>query len=119
MLNVEMRWETGHEGGVPWLQIRLHPTPVSHKEPSNFVEVLDTMTNLGPILDFVVVDLERQGQGQVPFPCQHVPPVYCPCKSVSMIECSGTWPPLHQSSWVSSDFQRHCLDFVGSMRRRG
>lgn len=46
-------------------QIRLHPVPVSPKEPTNFVEVLETMTNLGPILDFVVVDLERQGQGQV------------------------------------------------------
>ncbi len=29
------------------------------------MEVLETMTNLGPIIDFVVVDLERQGQGQV------------------------------------------------------
>jgi hypothetical protein len=47
------------------VQIRLHPTPVNPKEPTNFVEVLETMTNLGPILDFVVVDLERQGQGQV------------------------------------------------------
>jgi DNA damage-binding protein 1 len=35
------------------------------QEPANFVEVLETMTNLGPIIDFVVVDLERQGQGQV------------------------------------------------------
>lgn len=39
--------------------------PVSPQEPTNFVEVLETMTNLGPIIDFVVVDLERQGQGQV------------------------------------------------------
>ena len=46
-------------------QIRLHAEPVSPAEPGNFVEVLDTMTNLGPIVDFVVVDLERQGQGQV------------------------------------------------------
>eukprot|EP00741_Cyanophora_paradoxa_P005067 tig00000851_g4909.t1 len=29
------------------------------------VEVLETYTNLGPISDFCVVDLERQGQGQV------------------------------------------------------
>ena len=27
--------------------------------------VVDTFTNLGPILDMVVVDLERQGQGQL------------------------------------------------------
>ena len=43
----------------------LHAEPVNPAEPSNFVEVLDSMTNLGPIIDFVVVDLERQGQGQV------------------------------------------------------
>jgi hypothetical protein len=29
------------------------------------VEVLDSQPNLGPIVDFAVVDLERQGQGQV------------------------------------------------------
>ena len=48
------------------MQVRLHATPVSAAEPDNYVEVLETMTNLGPIIDFVVVDLERQGQGQVP-----------------------------------------------------
>ena len=48
------------------MQIRLHAEPVDPAEPNNFVEVLDSMTNLGPIIDFVVVDLERQGQGQVP-----------------------------------------------------
>lgn len=30
-----------------------------------YVEVLDRYVNLGPIVDFCVVDLERQGQGQV------------------------------------------------------
>jgi len=34
-------------------------------EHGSYVEVLDTFTNLGPIVDFTVVDLERQGQGQV------------------------------------------------------
>lgn len=29
------------------------------------MEVIDTFANLGPVLDFCVVDLERQGQGQV------------------------------------------------------
>ena len=29
------------------------------------MEVLDSFDNLGPIVDFVVVDLDRQGQGQV------------------------------------------------------
>ena len=51
--------------GKHCVQIRLHAEPVNPAEPSNFVEVLDSMTNLGPIIDFVVVDLERQGQGQV------------------------------------------------------
>uniref|UniRef100_A0A6N2MA95 DNA damage-binding protein 1 n=1 Tax=Salix viminalis TaxID=40686 RepID=A0A6N2MA95_SALVM len=31
----------------------------------SYVEVLDRFVNLGPIADFCVVDLERQGQGQV------------------------------------------------------
>lgn len=44
--------------------IRLHPDAVDPAQPSNFVEVVDTWTNLGPIIDLAVVDLERQGQGQ-------------------------------------------------------
>lgn len=31
----------------------------------SFVEVLERYVNLGPIVDFCVVDLDRQGQGQV------------------------------------------------------
>ncbi len=31
----------------------------------SYVEVLEQYVNLGPIVDFCVVDLERQGQGQV------------------------------------------------------
>ena len=31
----------------------------------SYVTVVDTFTNLGTILDMVVVDLERQGQGQL------------------------------------------------------
>lgn len=31
----------------------------------NYVQVHDTFLNLGPIVDFCVVDLERQGQGQI------------------------------------------------------
>jgi len=34
-------------------------------ETRSFVEVLDTYQNLGPIVDFCVVDLENQGRGQV------------------------------------------------------
>lgn len=47
------------------MKCRLHPQAVSPDDPSNFVEVLNTFTNLGPIVNFCVVDLDRQGQGQV------------------------------------------------------
>lgn len=36
-------------------------------ENGSHVHVMETFTNLGPIVDMVVVDLERQGQGQVDF----------------------------------------------------
>eukprot|EP00240_Pyramimonas_obovata_P000173 CAMPEP_0118957844 /NCGR_PEP_ID=MMETSP1169-20130426/62317_1 /TAXON_ID=36882 /ORGANISM="Pyramimonas obovata, Strain CCMP722" /LENGTH=1091 /DNA_ID=CAMNT_0006905945 /DNA_START=129 /DNA_END=3404 /DNA_ORIENTATION=- len=38
---------------------------VEDPRTGSYVEVLDTHTNLGPITDLCVVDLERQGQGQV------------------------------------------------------
>lgn len=34
-------------------------------DSGNYVSVMETFTNLGPILDMCVVDLERQGQGQM------------------------------------------------------
>jgi len=34
-------------------------------EHGSYVQVMETFTNLGPIVDMCVVDLERQGQGQV------------------------------------------------------
>mmetsp|Transcript_40860 Transcript_40860/g.102893 ORF Transcript_40860/g.102893 Transcript_40860/m.102893 type:complete len:1012 (-) Transcript_40860:694-3729(-) len=43
--------------------IRLHAEP--QEDDETFVEVLETVTNLGPIVDFTVVDLDGQGQGQV------------------------------------------------------
>ncbi|KAE8706609.1 DNA damage-binding protein 1 [Hibiscus syriacus] len=42
--------------------IKLNPQPDAK---GYYVEVLDRYVNLGPIVDFCVVDLERQGQGQV------------------------------------------------------
>ena len=45
--------------------VRVHATPPNPAEPEVLVEVLDNFDNLGPIVDFVVVDLDRQGQGQV------------------------------------------------------
>ena len=34
----------------------------------SYVQVMETFTNLGPIVDMCIVDLERQGQGQVSEP---------------------------------------------------
>jgi DNA damage-binding protein 1 len=34
-------------------------------ENGSYVTVIEAFTNLGPIVDMVVVDLERQGQGQL------------------------------------------------------
>jgi len=34
-------------------------------DTGSYVSVVESFTNLGPIVDMVVVDLERQGQGQV------------------------------------------------------
>ena len=38
---------------------------VEPDETGSFVQIMETFTNLGPIVDMCVVDLERQGQGQV------------------------------------------------------
>ena len=45
--------------------ICLHAEPLSADEPNNFIEVKESYGNLGPIVDMTVVDLERQGQGQL------------------------------------------------------
>jgi DNA damage-binding protein 1 len=42
--------------------VRLNVEP---DENASYVSIVDTFTNLGPIVDMVVVDLERQGQGQL------------------------------------------------------
>lgn len=38
---------------------------VEPDENGSYVQEMERFTNLGPILDMCVVDLERQGQGQV------------------------------------------------------
>lgn len=45
---------------VQLVKLNLHPDP-----KGSYVEILERYVNLGPIVDFCVVDLERQGQGQV------------------------------------------------------
>ena len=42
------------------LQLNVDPD-----EAGSYVQTMETFTNLGPIVDMCVVDLERQGQGQV------------------------------------------------------
>ncbi|XP_071476122.1 DNA damage-binding protein 1-like [Diadema antillarum] len=42
--------------------VRLNTEP---DENGSFVAVMETITNLGPIVDMAVVDLDRQGQGQL------------------------------------------------------
>ena len=42
--------------------IKLNTEPDSSGQ---YVSVMQTFNNLGPIIDMVVVDLERQGQGQL------------------------------------------------------
>jgi DNA damage-binding protein 1 len=34
-------------------------------EHGSYIQVMESFTNLGPIVDMCIVDLERQGQGQV------------------------------------------------------
>jgi hypothetical protein len=48
--------------------VRLSAEPVASQVdgPPEFVEILEDFTNIGPIVDFAVVPLDRQGQGQVP-----------------------------------------------------
>ncbi|VVB07861.1 unnamed protein product [Arabis nemorensis] len=47
-------------GDSQLVKLNLHPDA-----KGSYVEVLERYINLGPIVDFCVVDLERQGQGQV------------------------------------------------------
>lgn len=42
--------------------VRLNPEP---NESGSYVDVFERFTNLGPIVDMCVVDLEKQGQGQL------------------------------------------------------
>ncbi len=88
-------------------QVRLHATPVVPSEPDNYVEVLETMTNLGPIIDFVVVDLERQGQGQVRLFWPALPGTTVPCLCLCMAQI--TLPPKGISLVNASLWPCACL----------
>ena len=45
--------------------VRLLQQPVGDSQPPSFLELVEAFANLGPIVDMAVVDLDRQGQGQV------------------------------------------------------
>ena len=47
-------------GDSQLVQLRVQPD-----EAGSYLTVLDSHTNLAPIVDMAVVDLERQGQGQL------------------------------------------------------
>lgn len=49
---------------LPVLHVSLQLN-VDSNDQGSYVAVMETFTNLGPIVDMCVVDLERQGQGQV------------------------------------------------------
>ncbi|CAN1823279.1 DNA damage-binding protein 1 [Linum perenne] len=51
---------TIYSGAMQLIKLNLQPDA-----KGSYVEVLERYVNLGPIVDFCVVDLERQGQGQV------------------------------------------------------
>ena len=50
---------------VVWLFLFFFQLNVEPDENGSYVQEMERFTNLGPILDMCVVDLERQGQGQV------------------------------------------------------
>lgn len=58
------------DNGVVYVGSRLGDSQLiklnsERNEQGSYVEVMEVFTNLGPIVDMCVVDLERQGQGQV------------------------------------------------------
>ncbi|GAB6033172.1 DNA damage-binding protein 1a [Chamberlinius hualienensis] len=58
------------DNGVVYIGSRLGDSQliklnIEANETGSYVEVMDVFTNLGPIVDMCVVDLDRQGQGQL------------------------------------------------------
>jgi DNA damage-binding protein 1 len=56
---------TAGSGGAAGPGVGAAAAAVAADEGPNHVEVVDAWPSLAPIVDFVVMDLERQGQGQV------------------------------------------------------
>lgn len=58
--NITVFREINHDNCILSLQLNVEPD-----DNGSYVTEMERFTNLGPILDMCVVDLERQGQGQV------------------------------------------------------
>uniref|UniRef100_A0A8C2DT47 Damage-specific DNA binding protein 1 n=1 Tax=Cyprinus carpio TaxID=7962 RepID=A0A8C2DT47_CYPCA len=99
---------------------------VDSNDQGSYVAVMETFTNLGPIVDMCVVDLERQGQGQL-VTCsgafkegslriirngigihEHA--------SIDLPGIKGLWPLRSESGRDTDDML--VLSFVGQTRRR-
>ncbi|NWI58972.1 DDB1 protein, partial [Calyptomena viridis] len=59
---------------------------VDSNEQGSYVVAMETFTNLGPIVDMCVVDLERQGQGQA-----RLFLLFCLSPGNSLVTCSGAF----------------------------
>lgn len=59
---------------------------VDSNDQGSYVAVMETFTNLGPIVDMCVVDLERQGQGQVRDVCASLR------SSRALVQCVSSVP---------------------------
>lgn len=117
------------DNGVVYVGSRLGDSQLIklNAEPDEFgsyIDILETFTNLGPIVDMVVVDLEKQGQGQL-VTCsgafkegtlriirngigiqEHA--------SIDLQGIKGIWPLRLQSSDVFDNYL--VLSFVGQTR---
>ncbi|ENN77681.1 hypothetical protein YQE_05832, partial [Dendroctonus ponderosae] len=102
-------------------------------ENSSYVTVMETFTNLAPILDMCVVDLERQSQGQL-VTCsgafkegslriirngigiqEHASIDLMGIKGMWALQANGRWAPQRQDRWEKLD-DTLVLAFVGQTR---
>uniref|UniRef100_A0A8C1IIK9 DNA damage-binding protein 1 n=1 Tax=Cyprinus carpio TaxID=7962 RepID=A0A8C1IIK9_CYPCA len=80
----------------------------------SYVAVMETFTNLGPIVDMCVVDLERQGQGQVRDVCTSLALNHHEHASIDLPGIKGLWPLRSESGRDTDDML--VLSFVGQTR---
>uniref|UniRef100_A0A8C1Q4Y6 Damage-specific DNA binding protein 1 n=1 Tax=Cyprinus carpio TaxID=7962 RepID=A0A8C1Q4Y6_CYPCA len=83
-------------------------------DQGSYVAVMETFTNLGPIVDMCVVDLERQGQGQVRDVCTSLALNHHEHASIDLPGIKGLWPLRSESGRDTDDML--VLSFVGQTR---